>query len=181
MPTQADRLKEDPLRNFRFRVVFGGSGNSDRYKFGNAGFMNITGLSMTTEVIPYREGGMNTTTRKLPGQSDFSPVNFSQGLVVGDPSMMLWMNDLFDALQGTGDNGIPDFRLNVDIYLLAHPWPGPNPIALAGWRLLNAWPTSIAFSDMDAGANSVAITQMSLAHEGFLFRLASSVDSAVTL
>ncbi|MDP9870323.1 MULTISPECIES: phage tail protein [Streptosporangium] len=171
MATQATRLKEDPLRSFRFKVVFGGAGTGDRYKFGQAGFMNVSGLSMTTEVIPYREGGMNTTTRKMPGQSDFSPVSMSRGLMVGEPAMMLWMNDLFDALQGSAGSKIPDFRMNIDIYLLAHPWPGPDPIALAGWRLLNAWPTSVAFSDLDAGANSISINQMSLAHEGWYFKL----------
>lgn len=182
MATQVNRLKEDPLRSFRFKVVIGGAGNGDSYKFGEAGFMNVSGLSMTTEVIPYREGGMNTTTRKMPGQTDFSPVSMSKGLIVGEPSMMLWMNDLFDALQGSGGSKIPDFRVNVDIFLLAHPWPGPNPIPLAGWRLLNAWPTSLAFSDMDAGANSVAITQMSLAHEGFYFKLSPTIDgTGITL
>lgn len=178
MATQAALLKKDPLRSFRFKVTIGGAGNGDTYKFGEAGFMSVSGLSMTTEVIPYREGGMNTTSRKMPGQTDFSPVNFSQGLMVGDPAMMLWMNDLFDAQQGSGGAKMSDFRVNVDIFLLAHPWPGPNPIPLAGWRLLNAWPTSVAFSDMDAGANSISITQMSLVHEGFYFKLATSVDGA---
>lgn len=183
MPTQTTRLKEDPLRSFRFRVQFGdggryrfGTGNSNSMVEGTAGFMNVSGLSMTTEVIPYREGGMNTTTRKMPGQSDFTPVSLSRGLVVGEPSMMLWMNDLFDVLQGTGTTTggggqMPDFRVNVDIYVLAHPWPGPNPIALAGWRLYNAWPTSVSFSDLDAGANAIIINQMTLAHEGWAFKL----------
>jgi len=174
--TVEDRAKQDPLRSFRFKVVFGDT----KYGFGTGkgaiGFMSVTGLSMTTEVIPYREGGMNTTTRKMPGQSDFSPVSFSRGLTVGNRAMYNWMLELFDVLQGNTSATGTDFRMNVDIYLLAHPWPGPEPVQLAGWRLFNAWPTSLAFSDLDAGANSIAISQMTLAHEGWQFILADDVS-----
>jgi phage tail-like protein len=48
------------------------------------GFMSASGLNITTEVIPYREGGMNTTTQKMPGQSDFAPITLSKGLIVGE-------------------------------------------------------------------------------------------------
>ncbi|MEV4454358.1 phage tail protein [Microbispora sp. NPDC049633] len=170
-----DRTKTDPLRSFRFKVVFSDTKN---YGFNNnsgtangatgvTGFMNVTGLSMTTEVIPYREGGMNTTTRKMPGQSDYSPISLSRGLTLGNHAMYNWMLELFDVLQGNTTQSNTDFRMNVAIYLLAHPWPGPNPPQLAGWRIYNAWPTSLAFSDLDAGANSISISQMTLAHEGW--------------
>ncbi|MGW0060359.1 phage tail protein [Streptosporangium sandarakinum] len=175
-----NRRNTDPLRSFRFQVLFGDT----KHGFGTGknamGFMNVSGLSMTTEVIPYREGGMNTTTRKMPGQSDYSPISMSRGLTVGNPAMVNWMKEIFDVLQGNTTGSDTDFRMNVDIFLLAHPWPGPDPIPLARWRLHNAWPTSLAFSDLDAGANSISISQMTLAHEGWEFDLSSDSSSAVS-
>src|SRR5690349_5614704 len=91
-------LATDPLRNFKFNV------------------------NITTEVIPYREGGMNTTTQKMPGQSDFAPITLSQGVAVGSGPMWQWMKELFTVMQGTG-TGSPgkDFRATVDIMVLDHP------------------------------------------------------------
>jgi len=39
----------------------------------------------------------------------------------------------------------------------------------------NAWPTALAYSDLDAGANQLLIEQMTLAHEGFDFGLANNL------
>jgi len=36
------------------------------------GFMTVSGLAMTIDVIPYREGGMNTTTQNMPGQASLT-------------------------------------------------------------------------------------------------------------
>ena len=46
---------------------------------------------------------------------------------------------------------------------------------LAWYRVYNAWPTALAYSDLDAGANQLLIEQMTLAHEGFDFDLASNL------
>ncbi|NIY68047.1 hypothetical protein SMALB_6125 [Streptomyces malaysiensis] len=43
----------------------------------------------------------------------------------------------------------------------------------AGWRVYNCWPTSIAFGDLDSGANGVELQQITLAHEGWDFKIAS--------
>jgi hypothetical protein len=36
----------------------------------------------------------------------------------------------------------------------------------------------VAFSDLDAGANAIIVQQMTLAHEGFEFKLANSTGSS---
>jgi phage tail-like protein len=164
-------LATDPLRNFKFNVNIMHPKISG---FANLGFMTVSGLNITTEVIPYREGGMNTTTQKMPGQSDFAPITLSQGVAVGSGPLWQWMQELFAVMQGTG-TGFPgaDFRATVDIMVLDHPVTTPQVPVKAIYRVYNAWPTSIAFSDLDAGANAVLMQQMSLAHEGFDFKLAS--------
>lgn len=169
-------LATDPLRNFKFNVRINHPSLSG---FATMGFMSVSGLSITTEVIPYREGGHNTTTQKMPGQSDFAPLTLSKGLAVGsDAATYNWMQQLFTVMQGTG-TGAPgqDFRVTVDVMLLDHPVTTKVVPVKAAWRVYNAWPTAIAFSDLDAGANAIVVQQMSLAHEGWDFKLAAKVGA----
>jgi phage tail-like protein len=165
-------LNSDPLRNFKFNVAIQHPTLSG---FVNMGFMTVSGLNITTEVIPYREGGMNTTTQKMPGQSDFAPITLSQGVIIGDGPMWQWTRELFTVMQGTG-TGAPgqDFRANIDIMVLDSPVTTSQVPVKAVYRVYNAWPTSMAFSDLDAGANAVLMQQISFAHEGFDFKLATS-------
>lgn len=156
----------DPFRNFKFKVSIH---NPKLKGLVNMGFMSVSGLSITTEVIPYREGGMNTTTQKMPGQSDFSPLTLSTGLAKGKGALWAWMSQLFVVMQGTG-TGSPgeDFRFNADVKVLDHPTTARTAVRVKAWyRIYNAWPTSVAFSDLDAGANAIVVQQMTLAHEGF--------------
>lgn len=164
--TSVAHLKSDPLRNFKFQVSIH---NPNHTGFLNAGFMSVSGLNISTEVIPYREGGMNTTTQKMPGQSDFAPLTLSKGLMIGDHSMINWVKDLFSVIQGDG-SGAPgqDFRARVIIKVYDHPVTSTTNVPVkAAWRVYNAWPSAVAFSDLDAGANAILISQMTLAHEGW--------------
>lgn len=164
-------IATDKLRNFRFGVVLrphtGGAINM--------GFMSVSGLSMNVDVIPYREGGFNTTTQKLPGQADFNPVTLSHGIAVGSSQPDLeWVKMLFSVVQGTGSpTAGQDFRYTCDIMVYAHPAQITNPPVKAQFRLYNTWPTAIAWADLDAGANQLFVSQLSLAHEGFDLHMAS--------
>lgn len=168
-------IASDPLRNFKFRVLIQNTSGNIK-GISKLGFMSVSGLNITTEVIPYREGGSNTTTQKMPGQSDFAPITLSKGLAVGaDATMMNWMKQLFKVQQGTGTQGSgAEFRCLVDIQILDHPNTSSDAPVKAWFRVYNAWPTAIAFSDLDAGANAIVIQQLTLAHEGFDFKLAAS-------
>lgn len=172
-------ITTDPLRNFKFQVRFQYT-SGDLASFGKMGFMSVDGLNVTTEVIPYREGGNNTTTQKMPGQSDFSPITMSRGLAIGDHAQFNWMKRLFSVMQGAGTGKAgEDFRMYVDVMVLAHPvTTGPVPVS-AAFRIYNAWPTAVAYSSLDAGANAIIVQQMTLAHEGFDFKVADSNNKGV--
>lgn len=165
-------LATDPLRNFRFLVDI----RPPKGAAISVGFMSVSGLNVTVDVIAYREGGMNTTTQKMPGQSDFAPLTLSRGVAVGKNESLEWLSDLFKVMQGTGTGAAGnDFRRTIDIRIMDHPvTKGPVPIK-AAFRVYNAWPTAVAFSDLDAGASQLLITQMTLAHEGWDFKLASKI------
>jgi len=165
-------LATDPLRNFKFLVTF-------MPPTGAAipmGFMSVSGLNMTVDVIAYREGGYNTTTQKLPGQADFSPITLSRGVAVGNTFDYNWMSQLFTVMQGTGSAADGnDFRWSVLVQILDHPVTTATVAVKAEFKIFNAWPTSIAYSDLDAGANQLFISQLVLAHEGFEFSLAQQI------
>jgi phage tail-like protein len=170
-------VEGDPLRNFKFRVdiaktLRGGA------RLDGIGFMAASGLAATTEPISYREGGDNTTPRKMPGQTDFPPVSLTRGIVGNATQRSLlwnWHREIFTAVQGSGTPGNPgDFRAEVYIRVYGHPDTRPQAVYSLGhvkssWKLYNAWPTSVAFSDLDAGGNGVLVNNLTLMYEGFDF------------
>jgi phage tail-like protein len=167
-------LSTDPLRNFKFIVTILPSSGSPI----TMGFMSVSGLNITVDVIAYREGGYNTTTQKMPGQADFSPITLSRGVAVGNSEDIKWMSQLFTVMQGSGSQAAgTDFRRTLDIQVLDNPVTTSSVPIKAWFRVYNAWPTSIAFSDLDAGANQLFISQLVLAHEGFDYTLASAIGN----
>src|SRR6266542_3716715 len=71
--------KVDPFRNFNFLVELDG--------IAQASFTECSGLGATTEVIETREGGDNTTVRKLPGKTTYTDITLKWGLT---DSKELW-------------------------------------------------------------------------------------------
>ena len=180
-------LETDPFRNFKFLVSITPHGTDDGSwgtKFGKLGFVSVGGLSVTTEPIAYREGGYNTNVHQLPGQTSFTPITLSKGVMLGGNDVHAkWMKRLFTILTANATTGVgSQFRCTVDIQVLSH----PNPLAAAGsdslstsstgptgqhtamrFRIYNAWITSLTYSSLDAGANSLMVEEMTLVHEGF--------------
>jgi phage tail-like protein len=191
-------LQTDPIRNFRFLVQFEPvSDKAAKFNFQpTLGFTSVSGLSINTESIPYREGGYNTTIHQIPGQSTFSPITLQRGMLLGSPQHWNWMKRMFSVTGQTTDFG-GNFRCNLNIFVLAHPanaltTPGTDGIASANkdglvindkvhmkFRVYNAWPTSIAYSDLNSGDNALVVEQMTLVHEGFDMALAKDPVSDV--
>lgn len=184
----------DPVRNFRFLVSFektipgGGGWNPDAA----LGFTSVSGLAISTESIPYREGGYNTTVHQIPGQTTFSPVTFQRGVTIGSRQHWDWMRMMFQTVTGQVYNGKNDsFRADIIIKVLNHPVPystsvgtgygvpqseitqAGDDVVVAQFRLYNAWPTSVAYSDLNAGDNALMVEQMTVVHEGMTMQWAA--------
>lgn len=195
-------LATDPIRNFRFLATFtphdewagNTAGGSTDAGIANAtvGFTSISGLTISTESIPYREGGYNTSVHQVPGQTSFSPLTFQRGVSIGSIGHWNWMRQLYRAVQGTGD--VSGFRADIDIAVLQHPManeasgnngvtPQNDSIDKVAMRfhVYNAWPTSIAFSDLNAGDNAIMVEQMTLVHEGFEMTMAPDWNQSASL
>jgi len=193
------KLITDPVRNFKFLVTFSptnGAPTTWKGGFGTMGFVSLSGLSVNTEAIAYREGGYNTNMHQIPGQSSFTPISLSKGVMLNQNGNSLWMKRLFAIMTPSATTGIgSNFRCNLDIKVLSHPnpagWKGSDstkPDATNAYeqhtslrfKVYNAWITSLSYSDMDAGANSLMVESMQLVHEGFDVSYAEDLTIAKT-
>jgi phage tail-like protein len=190
-------LNSDPLRNFRFNVNIN---HPNIPTLPRMGFMAMSGLAVNNEVIPYREGGNNTTTRKMPGQSDFGPITLTRGFMaapvmtagavgtgIGTNEIYKWFSQIFAVNVGKGfGSPTTNFRVGVTIDVLSHPITttgyaagvdNPPPIK-ARFLVYNAWPMGYSFSDLEAGGNAVFIENLTLAHEGWALLTANQDPSS---
>jgi phage tail-like protein len=196
-------IATDPIRNFRFLVTFKPQNSITNRELVNGnitetntpqnygdwatklaavpfGFTSVSGMAVSTDSIPYREGGYNTTVHQIPGQTSFAPLTLQRGVVLGSSQNWGWMNQLFQTVQGTVTRtAAENFRVDIDIDVLSHPLASTataNNSAYTGdytdhvsmrFKVYNAWITSLAYSDLNAGDNAILVEQMSLVHEGF--------------
>ena len=166
------RAKADPVRNFKFLVTFAYSvvDPNVQTQLDKIGFTSVDGLSMSTDVVAYREGGWNTNPHKLPGQSDFSPLSCASGVFYQKPGIWQAGQQMF-AFNWNGTIGhLPnDFRFEMTIDVLDHPYtkdaPATNQSVLR-FTAHNAWIASVAFGGLNAGDNGVMVHNMTIHHEG---------------
>ena len=190
-------LATDPIRNFRFLVEFIAPDTSwdTGGKFFNPkiGFTSVSGLTVATESIAYREGGYNTTMHQLPGQTTFSPVTFSRGVMLGGTSQHYkWMRRLFSVISSGAEAGVgSDFRCDIDLSVLSHPnakgltsstgaaaGADAQPHVSLRFRIYNAWVTNVSYSGLDAGGNSLMVEEMTVVHEGWDATYASNYTAS---
>ena len=135
----------DPYNNFNFLVEIDG--------IARAAFHECSGLDSTIDVIEHREGGENTTLRKLPGMTKYSNIVLKRG-ITDDKELYDWHHQWV-----TGDRRAE--RKNGSIVLLDR--TGKE---TARWDFVRAWPTKWTGPSLTAEGNDVAIEQLDLAHEG---------------
>ena len=133
----------DPYGNFRFLVEIDG--------ITRAAFHEVSGFDSTIDVIEHREGGENTTVRKLPGMTKHSNIVLKWGLA-DDADLYNWHRD---AVNGKVQ------RRNGSIVLLDR--QGQERMR---WNFVNAWPSKWDGPDFNAEGNDIAIETLELAHEG---------------
>jgi phage tail-like protein len=189
------QLTTDPVRTFKFLVTF--TPNTDDTKFDTAawnkmGFVSVSGLSVSTEPIAYREGGYNTNVHQIPGQSSFTPITLSHGVMLGQNQNQKWMKRLFAMMTPRATAGVgADFRCTLDIAVLSHPNPAGFDVAGSNsggktadtdggqhvsmrFRVYNAWIANLGYSSLDAGQSTLMVEEMTIVHEGFDVILADS-------
>lgn len=137
--------RDDPYRNFRFRVEIDG--------IRIAGFAEATIPDSTTDTTDYREGTDLPFQRKLSGLTKYGNITLKKGLT---DSM-----DLYNWKKLVEDSGAIKARKGISLILIDE--EGNDK---AQWDINEAWPTKYDASDFSAKANDVVIESFEIVHEG---------------
>lgn len=169
----------DPLRNFKFQVQLIPRATNDTAisEISKLGFMSASGLNVTNEMIPYREGAWNTVPHKMVGQSDYGPITLMRGMFADEEALYNWqrMIQVFQTGSGLLAGG-GDYRCDAIIRVFDHPatngasWTGGAPSlasAKVAVKVFNCWPQNYAINDLNAGENSLLVQQLTLVNEGW--------------
>lgn len=182
----------DPIRDFKFVVEIAPTGTL-RNAMGvtgggnlNIGFAVVSGISVTNQVVSYREGGMNTHAHKLVGQSDYAPVTFSRGVFYNQDQLYRWQQFIHAwnsgaTVAGGSLSGANDYRCTIGVKVLDHPASGSAyitdpvtqdqqialPAMRLGYVLYNCWPGAFAMTDLNASSEGILVQQLLIHHEGF--------------
>lgn len=143
----------DPYRNFKFRVKWDG-----KYV---AGLSKCGALKKTTESTDWREGGDNSTSRKLPGKTSFDAITLDRG-VTHDTAFEEWAN-LVNSYTGDADMSLKNFRKDIIIDVFNE----AGQVALS-YKVYRCWVSEFqALPELDASGNAVAIQTIKLENEGW--------------
>jgi phage tail-like protein len=134
----------DPSRNFNFLVELDG--------IAQASFTDCSGLGSTTEVIEMREGGDNTTVRKLPGKTSYTDITLKWGLT-SSTELWDWRQRIVDGIVDLKNGSVVVFNLDQHT-------------EEARWNFIRAWPTKWEGPTFSGKGNDIAIDTLVLACEG---------------
>jgi len=122
-----------------------------RIDTGEVRFTECIGLGMRIEPVRYRESGMHSVVRALPGPVAYSEVILRYGLT---DSVELW-----NWLKATAEGNVQ--RRNVTIVQLANNGADQR----VNWNLLDAWPCQWSGVPFDALGREAAIEEVRLAFD----------------
>jgi len=138
--------RKDPYAAYAFRVEIEG--------IEVFGFKEISGLSNKTDIYEYQEGGENSFTHKLIGQTTFSNIILKHGIVL-DAEIFEWREQVINGK-------IKEALRNGTITLVGDK---DDPKFNRSWRFFNAWPCKWEASSFNGTSNELAIETLELALE----------------
>jgi len=135
----------DPFPRYRFVVEIEG--------IARAGFMSVSGLEEETAVREYREGGDNSTVRKLAGLNSYSAITLEAGSTF-DTSLWDWRQRI--KREGAQANRKP-------ISIIQQNEAGQE---VKRWQVFDAWPSKFTAPELDASSSDNAVESVEIQHEG---------------
>lgn len=140
--------RNDPLRNFRYKVEIEG--------ITQGGFSEVAVGETTIDAVDYREGIDPPHVRKLSGLTKYGNITLKWGLVLGANAL-----DLFKWHQEISGGQIKDKRKKVSIIV-----QDEAGVDSARFVVSDAWPVKYDPSDLNAKGNEVLVELLELANEG---------------
>lgn len=132
------------LQSHHFQVEWGGS---------RIGFQEISGLSVKVDIIEVHEGSfIDESPIKLPGRKHYGNITLKRGIVKRDNEFFNWWNTI----------QIGEVERRDIVISLLNEQHRPTLV----WKVRNAFPVEIVWSDLKASASAVAIESLEIACEG---------------
>jgi phage tail-like protein len=148
--------RPDPPATIYFYVQIGTPGDPKPFPEGQAVFTECTGLSITTDVLHYEEGGINDHKRSLPGRSTVGDITLKQGIALPNGQTNAFWDWYLATLKGQ------IVRRNVSI--IVYDQTGQKEIQR--WNFLQAFPIKWEGPAFNSGQGAMAIQSLTLTHEG---------------
>jgi phage tail-like protein len=150
-------VRYDPLTSFCFSLQIEGLIESNE-----AFFKSVSGLKSESEVVPFREGGLNGHTHQLIGATKWPNLVLKRGFIgSANYKLIRWrQNWTRDAIEGEK----PLKRRKGQIIQLDSQM---NRVCL--WKFLDGWPCKWEGPDFDASKSELAVETIEIAHSGLFF------------
>ncbi len=138
--------KQDPVPSYAFHVEIDG--------IVEASFTQCSGLSVTREATPLREGGVNDAIHYLPGALSFGKVSLQSGIAHSD------------ALWGWFNEGYADGKVSFRRVAVLQMVPYTQQV-VRRYDLTNCMVTQWSGPSLNTGSNEAAIETIELAFSNF--------------
>ena len=141
--------RERPYTQFNFLVDLG-TGNTDGPE---AGFQECSGISMSVDVIEYRNGNeRENSPRKITGLNRVSDVTLKRG-IIGSLGLYHWIDQIRNGDQAAIRNVVIQLQ-NED-----------HTAVVMSWKLLRARIIKHTSGPLNAKGTDVAMEELTLAYE----------------
>ncbi len=150
----------DPLAAFCFGLTI----STIAENFESLYFKSVSGLKSESEVVSFVEGGINHSTRQLPGPVKWPNLVLKRGFTKGahGQKLLKWREQWTDPNRSSGK---PLQRLNGSVVQLSRDLQ-----VVCRWEFVGGWPAKWEGPDFDASKNELAIETLEIAHEGLIFK-----------
>jgi len=127
-----------------------------------AGFQEVSGLSVEMETKPCQEGGQNQFTHKVPNGAQGGTLVLKRGFLATEKPLYLWCEQI---LQGNLDSMIQPASFNLQL-LSTYTSPGSTATSdiLKSWSFLRAWPTKWEIAGFNSEESKVAVESLELSY-----------------
>ena len=141
--------ESDPLIAFQFSIKIEGRDELSGW------FTEIDGVGSESEVTEHKvvsEDGKEFV-QMIPGRIKWTPVTLKRGITT---NVAFW-----DWRQEVVNGDLETARTDCTIFM--HDREGS---AVAGWKLVRAWPSKISGPSMKTDSNDIGIEELTIVHEG---------------
>jgi phage tail-like protein len=141
-----------PPVSFYFKVTI------DGFPEAEADFQEVSGLSMTLETLPVKEGGENRYVHQLPVRTTSDKLVLKRGLKVSS-SLLSWCSNAIEKFSFSPKD--------IDVFLLDPGRPDALSNPLAAWHITHAYPVKWSVSPFNAMNNEIVVESIEIQYQYF--------------